>query len=492
MKIIIGFALVIVIALVGSIFLTIKPSITDMGTFYIIMSLFSIPILTSYFLKEKNNDFNLESFLSSKFSWISFVSLIVTFVFLNSFFFTEKTRVNIANMSDNNITLSTTPEKTRVINKTTALKLAKMVMAEKIDGVNISTQFSIDAVNASVQEISGKIYWIFPLDYQSFTRYLNQPHIPGFIKVPATDKGGQAILINDRKMIVSEKSWFSKSIAMSAWSSSNFGKNTYHFEVDDNNVPHWIVSAKKNNIFSGAMTVDYVTIINAETNVKTTVSVDKIETDYPWIDRIIDESQANSIMENALALKNGWFNQTIFGSGENILVPTSYSNQELWYVRINGKGYWDTGLTSNTSADQSLIGMAYYNSITGETLINENISGIDESAAVEAITAALGNDSIKWVAVIPQPIFINKKWFWSAAIVSNSGYFQKVAIVEMKNSKNVFFGSSIKNAADSAAFNQNSYSGKDRIMVSVPKEELLRLQKSLREAQLVIDILISK
>ena len=478
----------IVIAVVITIVIF-KVSLTDVSvSWFIVPSVLGV----SFYLKKKMNEKNIEIYGIG--AVVGIVIGVVLYMLSNTYLFSEGTYIEAAKPSSEKIELHPDAKHTRVITKKMALVLAKQSISKKVDGVNISTQFSLNASAGSLQLVDGKLTWVFPLDYQGFVKYLNQDYVPGYVKVPATDGEGKAVLVSNKKIKVTENAWFGDSISLIGWKESNFGVYSYHFEIDEEGTPYWIVVAKKSlNLGGRVRVVDFVTVINAETKEKVKGSVEEITEQFPWIDKIVDEDQAENILDGYLMLKNGWFNQLpILGPKENIAKPTSYNGRELWLVQINGRTYYISGLSSITSNDSSLIGVVFQDSITGETFINDNITGMDESAAVKAIEGALGNDAVKWNVVLPQLVEYNGKWYWSATIISGSGFFQKVGVVQIDNSKNVFFGKSVQLALESSSYFEDGYKGQSTEMVTVPKNELIKLQKQLREMQQTLNVLLSK
>jgi len=482
------------LGLLGVIVITIivlgKVSLTDMT--WILPTVVGMVIgASAYYFKHKKVDDMMGAFAiaSGTLFWsIFFIS--------NTYFFTEDEIMVAAKPSSEKIKLHTKPKETRVITKKMALRLAKQTIAKKVDGVNISTQFKLDGDNASIQIVNGELIWVIPLDYQGVVKYLNQEFIPGYVEVSAIDGGTVAKLISDKKIRLSKAGFFQHSIEMRAWKEANYGVYSYHFEIDDKGTPFWIVSAKKAlNVGGCVRVVDYVTVINAETLESKKVSPENVKKEFPWIDKIIDDSQAENIIDGYTSLKEGWWNQIpVFGPKENISKPTNYNGKELWFVQIDGRGYYMSGLSSVTSEDNSLIGIVFQDTITGETYINENVSGMDESAAIKAVEGALGNDAVKWKVVLPQLVHYNNKWYWSTTVVSSSGFFQKVGVVEIDNSKNVFFGKSVKLALEKASYFTNGYENdsKEQEMISIPKVELMKLQEQLREMQDTLNVLLSE
>jgi len=490
-KIILSVSVVAGIILAVSVVIGLKISLTDFSTINKFIIAVMIGLVSRYIMKKKYDMYE---------DSISFIAIAVVVVVLiipaigNWSFFTADTRVNVAKVVDSNITLSPETDAVRVINKDMAIALAKTAMSKKVDGVNISTQFSLDTKSATVQKVNGKLFWVFPLDYQGLVKYLKQDSIPGYVKVSAIDADAKTELITNRKIVISRKGWFKDSIEAMAWKESNFGLYNFHFEIDEEGTPFWIISAKKNNTaFGSVQTVDYVTVINAETRESNKVSVEDVHKKYPFLDKVVDTEQAESVVNDYLELRNGWANQmAIFGAKENVATTTVYNGKDMWYVSIKGRGYYFSGLSSVVSNDQSLIGLVFQDSITGETFLNENVSGMDESAAVKVAEGALGNDANNWDVVLPQPLFANNKWYWSTVIVSHAGFYQKVALVEMANSKKVFFGKNVKLAVESAAFSTTGYESDTSEMITVPKSKLLKMQKQLREMQEVMKILLAK
>jgi len=382
-------------------------------------------------------------------------------------------------ISDNNISLISKPNEVRVITKEMALKQANRIIGEKINGVSLSSQFHLDSENATIQNYKNQLVWIIPLDYQGIFKYLKQDYVPGYVIVHATDGNKMPTLVSTKKITLSPNGWFKNSILMKAWITSNFGIFETHFEIDDQGTPFWIVSSISRTNFLNSPKVDEVSVINAETGESRNYAPNEIATSAPWIDRIVPEYVAEELISDYGWLNGGWFNQSIIGSKTNVLEPTRYSNAELWFVRINNHNYWFSGLTSVSKSDQSLVGIALMDTITGQTYINDSIIGSDENGAIEAVESALGADSTRWDAKIPQPLKINNEWFWNTTIVSSNNIYQKVAIVKMDDSSKIYFGDSVSNAINKIHSTPSDVNSSDTL-VSISRNELLKIQAQVK------------
>lgn len=352
--------------------------------------------------------------------------------------------VDLVQAEDANLTaFNTKEEDTRRVTLPMALQVANKVLGTKHEGNQISSQYKIEKTSASVQEVDGELVWILPLDYQSFFKWLNLESIPGYIKLSATDPKARPELVLDKEIKVSKGGWFGDSISRKVWWGSGMKQTDTHLEVDDNGNPYYISVVEKPEIGFNADGVEEVVVTNAKTGEMDTVSLEDVNQKYPWIDRIWPEDIIEERIEWYGSLQNGWLN-SVFAQ-KNVSVPTSYSGQELWMVKANGKLNWFTGMTSASSSDASLVSGTFVEASATSSkpvihVFDMNMVS-DESGAVQAMDSALGADSVRWSPVLPQPYIVEGRFYWTAVIASGSNIFQKKAYMQGDDISNVSFDS---------------------------------------------------
>lgn len=411
--------------------------------------------------------------------------LIIKSQMFNSDEYLKSVTVEDSNMSS----FQTEHDNIRKVTLQMAEVLANKVIGVKSNGVQVSSQYVLNTDIASVQEINGVLQWVIPLDYAGFAKWVKQNSVPGYVLVSATNPKAEAKLVLGKKIKATMNGYFMDSIERKIWFANGFKDFDIHMEISDKQEVFWITPIIKPSVGFNIDTVDSVLVMNAETGAKTILSIADTMKKYPWIDRIWPESIIFERIEFYGSLKDGFWN-TMFGE-TNINKPTDYENAELWLVKAGGKLQWFTGMTS-VQSDQSLVSaiMVEANSVSVKPVLKEfALTGVtDEKGAVNSIQASLGADSVKWSAVLPQPVIQDGVFYWNTSIVSSSNYiFQKSGVVQGNDISNVFFGETLDDAFNktNVAVNtvKTSLNSKDEIIAQMIQkiEELDILKEKLKK-----------
>lgn len=317
---------------------------------------------------------------------------------------------------------------TRTSSKEMALKAANKVLGTEHNGVMVSSQYYVNEYDAAIQEINGEMKWIFPLDYRSFFKWMNQDYIPGYIEVSATNSNAVATIKLDSRIKYSKNGYFATNIDRKFWLVSGMKKVHSHLEISDKGEAFYIGSVLVPSIGFNADEVAEVIVFNAESGYYEVLSPEAAIKNYPWIDRIIPEHISLERINWYGSLQGGFLNALFVG--ENVKEATSYKGSEVWFTKVNGENYWFTGMTSNTSSDSSLVENIFVDTLTGIGKVVPSPGVTDESGAVQQAEASLGADSIKWDATLPQPQYIDGVFYWIMTVKSDSNLYQKVIAVK--------------------------------------------------------------
>lgn len=415
---------------------------------------------------------------SAKFHVVAFVYLF-SVLLINSEILHGKKLAAILDIKENNIS-SIHFQKQRSVTHDMAYRMANKILGKKVNGIQISSQYELG--KGSVQLVNNKLLWVFPLDYSGFFKWLKQEYIPGYVTVSATNPKESAKLHLGYKIKYSFNSYFFKNIDRVAYLNSRLLDVYTHFEIDENGNPYYVsLAVKPTVVFKGNKTVKVI-VTNAQSGKSINLSFKNAHKKFPWIDRLVVENFIDNQIYWYGTLSKGWLNK-IF-SEENVIVPTEYEERELWLAHVNSKQVFFTGMTSVNTNDQSLVQGVIVDTQTAKA-ISFDLSGVmDESGAVSVLDSALGADSTKWKAVLPQPFIINKQFYWGAPIVSNSNIYEKAGIVNGRNVSDVHFAKSFDDF-NMKLLNKNKTEEYIKIKKSVLKKilyhakEIEKLEKEL-------------
>jgi len=347
----------------------------------------------------------------------------------------------------------------RVITREMAGIIASKVLSDGNSSDQISSQLQLDLSHASVQMVNNEPLWVIPLDYSGFSKWTSRDSIPGYVTVSSIDPDQEAILHTGYNIDLSANGYFHDNISNFTYYSTGLKKVTNHFEINDKGEPFYIGLVSKPLVWTELLTTYEVMVINAQTKEVDTLPVSEVHAKYPWIDRIVHSGFVKEKIHAYGIYQSGWLN-TVWGEN-GLNKPTEYHGQELWFVRMNGRNVFFTGMSSLNKKNQSLVKGLAVDTITGEG-ISFNLSGImDEAGAMTILNSALGASSVAWSPILPQPVMVNGNFYWGAAIVSNAGIFEKIGVVKGNKASETFFGHSYEQAVKMVNRGVNGLHGSD-------------------------------
>jgi len=474
----------------GLLVLVKQPILPEYLSFWGVLTFVSIISIVSVIL-ENENSFGNSDFENKDKRNVIMLTIVILFVFFAANIFNSKLflseeyakALDIQEVNASQINF----DKQRAVTKDMAIVKANKVLGEKYEGVQVSSQYELDIDSASVQMVNNELEWVITLDYRGFTKWLKQDYIPGYVTLSATNPRDIAKLHLGYKIKLSPNGYFMSNAKRYAYLKSGFAKIKTHFEINDNGDPYLISLVIEPTVYMSVFKTTKVIVINAQTKEFNIVAFDEVEEKYPWIDRIIDEGVTDEQIEWFGSLQDGIANYYIYG--ENINEPTSYNGRELWISHVNGRQVFFTGMTSNSSKDQSLVQGIIVDTKTGKGYVFDLSGVMDEAGAVNTLDSALGANSTKWEPVLPQPFMINNEFYWGSSIVSMQGVYQNAGIVNGKDPSRIYFAKDFEGVVKKATLElevtkeDSNEEGYIRVKKSVLKKILKKLDEieQLRE-----------
>jgi hypothetical protein len=329
---------------------------------------------------------------------------------------------------------------TRILTKEMAFQYANKIIGQEYNGVIISSQYEVDVEKGFIQVTNGKMEWVFPLDFSSFTRWLKQDNVPGYVIVSATNPEEKPRLILDKKMKYTSNAFFYNNIERIMWLQSLFSDVETHMELDDNGKPFYIGIVVKPAIGFYGKIAKEVIIINPENKDIEHLTIEETIKKHSWIDRLQPEPVVLEQVKSYGTFQDGLLNYMFFG--ENIKKPAI---EEAWFVLDNNHTYWFLEMTSENSKDSSLIEALFVDTQTGKT-IKKTLSGITNgNGAIQAVEASLGADATKWDATLAIPRYINNEFYWIVTIKSSANnLFQKIAAIKGNDLSHIILANSLE------------------------------------------------
>ena len=411
-----------------------------------------------------------------------FVFLIVLTIITSPLFF-SKDYVNIIKVKEINSTdfIVNNPKQIRKVTRQMALIKVNKILGLKINGTEISTQFEITKGN--IIKYHGKEYWIFPLTYSSVFSWFNNNNIPGYILVSATNPDAKAVFIKKSYKISTGYLW--DNIKRVAYFKTLFAPFDYHFEIDEKGNPYWIVIKEYYKFYGHLLLPNEIYLINA----KTGKTIHKNIKNAPkWVDKLIPEEIAKDLIEYNGKYKNGFFNAVF--TQRNVVIPTQYQGKELWLIENtkNPDLMWFTGLTSPNKKDNSLISSIALDAKSLTAYKFTDMFGItDEKGAIDSIDSALGANAIKWKAVLPMPLIINKNFYWVASIVNkDTNIYQKEGAVKGDDITKTVIANNLEEIIFKLKENTNNKQIHTKNKRELILEKINKIEKELKELKKLV------
>lgn len=442
-------------------------------------------ILLSWFMLA-----NFSTEISKKGMYIALSNIVVILIAItiSSTVVNSKAYYNVLKIEENKELKEILEEKEiRTISRDMAFKSANKIMGITLNNVILSSQYSIDSEEASLQRINGELVWVFPLDYMGFFKWLNQNSIPGYITVSATNNEEPAKFIQ-KEFKLGYNGFFHDKAERKVWFESGLKSIETHFEIDEEGNPYYIGLIKSPTILFGAKEIKEAVLVNAKTGVSEKLSVEDMHKKYKWIDTLISENLSLEQIKNKGLYGEGWFN-SVFNQN-NVKKPT---DEYLTTISVGGQLWSFTGITSLSSKDQSLIEGIFVNNITGKASVLPLSEITNEDGAIQQMESSLGSDSIKWKVILPQPLIIDGEFYWLGTVVSTANLYQKVMAINGKNVAKVYDAkdveSLIKKIKNVTEANNTEVNNEETVVIKKSVlNKLLKISADLEEIKKELNI----
>ncbi len=284
--------------------------------------------------------------------------------------------------------------------------------------------------NLTIQRIRDGLFWVAPLEFTGFKSWQRNDTTPGFLVVDAMNPSAEAQLHIGHQFRYMRSACFGDNLDRHIYTHGYqfTGYGDYTFELDDDMNPFWVITLYRPTIAYWGEEISGVITVNPTTgDIQRYGSRTGDDSNIPaWVDRVVPQDLAFDRLTWFGRYVHGWWNS--WWGEVDINVPTQPENmRDMWLVwGDDDRAYWFTGLTSQRSSDNSLVGFALMDSRTGTTRFYR-ASGADEVDIIRAVRSEVSNYSNY---VPTQPILYNiyGQLTWGVPIISEEGVFQRLAL----------------------------------------------------------------
>lgn len=288
-----------------------------------------------------------------------------------------------------------------------------------------------DLGESTLQKIDDHLYWVTPIEYTGFFKWMKDVPVPGFIKMSAEDENKDAVLVKsemtyvpsayfneDLKRLVRKK--HKDSVLLEA-----------SFEPDDNDKPYYVVPYGDYNKFREIVDVKGIYIIDPESGEIKDYKMNEIPA---FIDHVIPTSVAEDWNEWYGKYVHGFWN-TIF-SKEDIKVPTEWEDID----EVNGVFNkdlalnWFTDFTRPKSDSGSMVGYSLINARDGKLTFYENANGsLNGKSAINVAEKTFRAE--KYEAGTPILYTIYGQFTWVVPLMDSNNVLRQIVLVNAKDEK---------------------------------------------------------
>ncbi len=327
------------------------------------------------------------------------------------------------------------PRHMAMVTPENALYLARKALGQ--EGA-IGSQFNIDSDTMTLQRVHDELVYVLPLDYTSFSVWTSAGAVPAYVVVYAEDPERKPLMVKlsaDRGLNYTPGAYFSyyleRHLRQLGYIDMAFADS--RFMLDGNGQAWWITTTYKPTIMWSGEKATGVLITNPTDGSTTWYTLKDVP---KWVERVIPRDFVRDYVSWWGDLSGGWWNS--FWAGKNLTKP-----EEGGTVIIYGsdnRPMWVTDVTSESTKDDSLVGLIYTDTQTGKSTYYAVAGG----GTVRAVLAAVNkNQDVQYRHLHGDYVQVYNIDGTMGAVVpllNQNDAFQGVAIVELKNPQDVAVG----------------------------------------------------
>ena len=304
------------------------------------------------------------------------------------------------------------------------------------------SQYSLDEKAMTLQRVKEHLVYVIPFDYTELLAWWNSEGVPGFIIVDAEDPEAKPRFVElpkDQLMRYTPGAYFAYDLERHMRENGFMGEilTDPRFELDEQEHPWWIVTTSQPTVgWSGEKNTGVATVDPASGNI-VRYSIDKAP---EWIDRIYTSDLVKSYFEWRGVYSGGWVNS--WSGKKNLTKP----EDPILVYGADDRAKWVTSITSSNGKDDSLVGLMYTDSRTGESVFYKVGGGGTDSAILRAVDTNQQVHFKNLHAAAPQIYNIDGTMAAVMPLLNASHAFQGVAIVEVANVQDVAVGATQNDA----------------------------------------------
>lgn len=330
-----------------------------------------------------------------------------------------------------------------------------------------------DLGESTIQKIDNHLYWVTPIEYTGFFKWLKGDKVPGYIKMSAEDERAEAELVKVEMAYV-PSAFFNKDVKRHVrLIHKDMILLDVSFEPDDNDHPYYVIPYGKYEKFRNIIDVKGIYLVDPVTGSTKDYPIDKLP---DFIDHAIPTTVAEDWNEWYGKYVHGFWNSLF--SQEDVMVPTEWEDVD----EVNGvfnedlQLHWFTDFTRPKSGSGSMVSYSILNARTGKfTFYTEGNGLLNGKSAMNVAEKTFRAN--KYEAGTPILYTIYGQFTWVVPLMDSNHVFRQMMLINAKDEKVYSTGDTKRSLFDDYKYAIATKLGKDE---TTPTDKaLLKSQKGI-------------
>lgn len=302
--------------------------------------------------------------------------------------------------------------------------------AEKILG-KVDNYFYYDLGNSTIQKIDDQLYWVTPLEYKGFFRWLKGDEIPGYIRVSAEDHRDEAKFI-EAPMKYTPSAWFGENLHRKVrLQYPDIVLQGTSFEPDEKGKPYYVVTYGSYHNYRSVHQVEGAILVDPQTGKMKSYALEEVPA---FVDRVIPEWMAIQRNHWFGKYKHGFLN-SIFGK-RDVHLPTEWGGEDevVAVFDRNLNMYWFTDHTRAEEESGAMVGYTMMDTRTGKMTYYTGANGLLNGNAAANVVEKTFREK-QWRGANPVLYNIFGQYTWVVTALDSNGVFRQVMFVNATDEK---------------------------------------------------------
>ncbi|GGE50624.1 hypothetical protein GCM10011391_31730 [Pullulanibacillus camelliae] len=285
--------------------------------------------------------------------------------------------------------------------------------------------------HTTIQKIDGTLYWVTPIEYTGFFKWLKAKSVPGYITMSAEDENADAKLVK-HDMTYVPSAYFNQDLKRHVRSEY---KDTIlldpSFEPDDSGKPFYVVPYGHYNKFRQIIDIEGVYVVNPENG-----AIKDYKNKH--VPKFIDQTIPTTVAEQW----NSWYGKYVHGFWNSHFTQEDVKNPTHWkgMDEVNGvfnnqlQLNWFTDFTRPKAGSGSMVGYSLLNARTGKLTFYKDANGsLNGKAAMNVAEKTFRAQ--KYSAGTPTLYMIYGQFTWVVPLMDSNDVFRDMMLINAKNEK---------------------------------------------------------